>query len=142
MTVVGDDSSGWTSGETEVRGATYDDFGRPLTGSSVTFGVPAAEDRFATQTIGSAEAPPPPRPRRVGKRDILLYGARLDNALRLLAREGRFNLVVQGDLADNVTLELRGVEPYDAALALAEANHLRLSYENGIVIAGRGNDKP
>lgn len=140
MTVAKDDSSGWTSGETESRGAMYDDFGRPLVGSSVTFDAP--QDRFATQTIGSAEPPPPPRPRRVGKRDIQLYGARLDNALRMLAREGRFNLVVQGDLADSVTLELRGVEPYDAALALAEANHLRLSYENGIVIAGRGSDKP
>lgn len=135
-----DTSDGWTSthASRNASGAVYDDGGRPLAGSSVTL---KETPRFESQTIGDATPPPPPRPRRVGKRDVFLRAARLDNTLRLLAREGRFNLVVQDNMPEPVTLELRSVEPYDALLAVAEANRLSMRYRDGIVIVTRTAQK-
>lgn len=133
------DAGAWssTSDDRGLHGAMYDYSGRPLdTSSSVTFDAPTA-DRFAPTSIGPSAPPPPARPRRVGKRNISLRGARLDNALRLLAREGDFNLVVQGELTTPITLDLKGVEPYEAALLLAEVNDLDVRYQSGIVVVGR-----
>lgn len=89
--------------------------------------------RWETQTIVSHEVAPA-RPARVGRRDIRLRNARLDNALRHLAQEGRFNLVVEGDLAVPVTVHLERVEPYDALLAIAEAHGVEVRYRDNIVI--------
>ncbi len=91
------------------------------------------ESRWETQTIATQE-PAPPRPVRVGRRDIRLHNARLDNALRMLAQAGRFNLVVKGDLAAPVTVDLARVEPYDALLAIAEAHGVRVQYRDDIVV--------
>jgi hypothetical protein len=127
-------ANGWepTSGP---EGRAYDDSGRPLRAPQ---SYTVAEDRFATVRLS---APPPDageaRPRGVGKRNIALKRARLDNALRYLAHEGRFNLVVEGDMAEPVTVELRGVEPYDAAMALAEAHNLSVTSHRGIVIVSK-----
>jgi hypothetical protein len=70
----------------------------------------------------------------VGKQDIWFNRARLDNALRLLADAGRFNLVLHGELSQSVTAELRSVEPYDALLALADAHGAQVRFRNSIVI--------
>jgi hypothetical protein len=138
-----DDTPGWTRSHTAhperaMAGARYDDSGRPLDTASVRLGPPPG-DPFATRHIEPAAAPAAARPRRVGKRNVSLKAARLDNALRMLAREGRFNLVLQGDLTAPVTVELHGVEPYDAALVIAHANNLRMQYESGIVMVSRGS---
>ncbi len=139
-----DPSGGWTTrpASDEGRGRLYDDAGRPLADATVDLGPADALDRGATVTIGADVAPVPSRPPRVGKRDVALHGARLDNAMRMLARAGRFNLVVEGDLSAAVSLELRAVEPFDAALTLAEANHLRVRFERGTMIVGRAGEKP
>lgn len=121
----------------DVGGARYDDSGRPLASPSVT--LAPAEDRFATKAISSAPPPPPARPPRVGKRNIVLHNARIDNAMRMLAKVGRFNLVVQGEIADTVSVDLKGVEPYDAALAIAESKRVTLRYRDGIVIVSRSS---
>ncbi len=121
-----------------MHGALYDNHGKPLVSSSTTFDGPRPEtDRFASTSIGPAETATAPRPRGVGKRNIFLRGARLDNALRMLARVGKFNLVVQGDIAETVTVALRAVEPYDAARVLVFANNLSMQYRHGIVIVKR-----
>ena len=117
--------------------ALYDDHGRPLVSSTISYTNEPTEDRWATRSLHPAPTPAPARPARVGKRDILLKQARLDNALRWLAREGKYNVVVEGDLATPVTVELRNVEPYDAAMALAEAHDLLVRYAHGIMIIAR-----
>jgi len=76
---------------------------------------------------------PAPRPAQVGKRDFRLNDARLDNALRLIAEVGKFNLVIQGNLNQSVTVVLNGVEPYDALIAIAEAHGFRVHFERQIV---------
>jgi hypothetical protein len=133
---VGTAAVGWEP--LEAHGAEpaplYDGSGR-LVAEPRSYTV--AEDRFATVSLGAAEPPAEARPRGVGKRDIALRGARLDNALRYLAHEGRFNLVVEGEMTTPVTLELHGVEPYDAAMALAEAHQLRVRNHRGIVIVDK-----
>ncbi len=99
--------------------------------------------RFETQSIGPTHKRPAARPRRVGRRDIKLHHARLDNAFRLLANVGKFNLVVQGDFTKTVSLALRRVEPYDALLALAQSNQARVELRDNIVVvahAGQKND--
>ena len=129
------DGGAWSS---EATGRRYDDSGRPYAGGGVTLDV---AERFATRTIEPPVAASP-RPRSVGKRDISLRGARVDNALRMLARAGRFNLVVEDGITGTVTLELFGVEPYDAAVAVAEAHHLALHYRRGIFVVGRQQASP
>jgi hypothetical protein len=118
---------------TELQ-ASYDAFGRPLAASTAaTIVVP---ERWETRSLGDVAPAAPLRPRTHGKRDIQLRNARLDNALRMIASEGGFNLVVEGDLTAPVTVELHAVDPYDALLALAEANGVHVRYEHDIVVVG------
>jgi hypothetical protein len=88
-----------------------------------------------THTI-TVHEPAPTRPRGVGPRDIHLHGARLDNALRMLAQEGRFKLVVRGDLALTISIDLKAVDPYEALLAIAQAHGLEVRYSDSIVTVG------
>jgi hypothetical protein len=122
---------------TEIQ-ARYDAFGRPLAEPrSTTVAVQARE----TVSLGEAGPPPTPRPRTRGRRDIQLHQARLDNALRMIAQEGGFNLIVESDLAAPVTVELRAVDPWDALVALAEAHGVAVRYENGIAIVGSSPER-
>jgi hypothetical protein len=89
-------------------------------------------------TIGDPAPPPEPtRPKRRGHIALNLQAADLENAMRLLAEAGGFNLVVQAGLTGSVSAKLDGVDPYDALVALAEANGAEVRYERGIVIVRR-----
>jgi len=94
--------------------------------------------------LGTATESREPRPARVGGRDLRLRGARLDNALRMLAQAGKFNLVIRGELKTPVSVELTAVEPYDALVALAEAHGLAIRYRSQIVIVtpDEGDTRP
>ncbi|MCC6558309.1 MAG: hypothetical protein IT372_35660 [Polyangiaceae bacterium] len=88
--------------------------------------------------IGEPAPPPEPtRPRKRGRVAVSLNGADLENACRLLADAGRFNLVVQSGLTGTVSATLDGVDPYDALVAIAEANGAEVRFERGIVIVRR-----
>ncbi len=121
----------------------YDSAGRPhLLESAPDQNLAVASDpasRFQTRSIGPTHKPPTTRPRRVGRRDIKLHHARLDNAFRLLANVGKFNLVVQGDFTKTVSLALRRVEPYDALLALAQSNQARVELRDNIVVVAHAS---
>ncbi len=80
----------------------------------------------------SSSSRPPPR----GRHDVRLHQARLDDAVRLLAHEGDFNVVIQGDLPQTVTVDLRNVDPYEALLVLTETHGVQVQYRNGIVTVG------
>ncbi len=88
--------------------------------------------------IGEPAPPPEPtRPRKRGRVAVSLNGADLENACRLLADAGKFNLVVQSGLTGTVSATLDGVDPYDALVAIAEANGAEVRFERGIVIVRR-----
>ncbi|MEM1034709.1 MAG: hypothetical protein AAF928_05195 [Myxococcota bacterium] len=94
--------------------------------------VPTARQR-AFDGVGRA------RPPRVGRRDVRIRSARLDNALRLLAEEGRFDLVVAEPLGDAVDLRLSDIEPFDALQVVARTHGLVVHYAGDIVtVAPRG----
>jgi hypothetical protein len=114
----------------------YDARGRPhpTPPSATTAQRTTPDDRWAVQSLGLVSKPQRSRPRRVGKRDIRMRNARLDNALRIIAELGRFNLVMKGSQSDPVTLDLSEVEPYDALLALAEARGMSIRYQGNVVI--------
>ena len=90
--------------------------------------------RFETRRIG---APPSAnsatRPKRVGPRDMRFNRTRIDNALRLLADVGKFDLVIDGPMPQLVSAQLLSVEPYDALLSMAENHKLRVQYRGGVV---------
>ena len=52
-----------------------------------------------------------------------------------VCREGARRRHVYESRSHAVTLQLKGVEPYDALLALAEAHDLDVRYKDGIVVA-------
>jgi len=58
---------------------------------------------------------------------------RIDNALRLLADVGKFDLVIDGPMPQLVSAQLLSVEPYDALLSMAENHKLRVQYRGGVV---------
>lgn len=88
--------------------------------------VPTQRERdFAG--VGAAHPP------RVGRRNVNVRGARLDNTLRMLAEHGRFNLVLPNTLAEPVTLRLHGVEPYEALLVVARNHGLDVLYAGDVV---------
>ena len=89
--------------------------------------------RYDTQRLGPKTSSSPSRPRPVGPRDIRLSASRLDNACRLLAEVGRFDLVVDRPLPQTVSLNLQSVEPYDALLAIARSQGLLVRYSKGFV---------
>ena len=115
--------------------ALYGPDGRPLTEEAPETVVPLREQVTLVPTererdfagVGSAHPP------RVGRRNVEVRGARLDNTLRMLAEHGRFNLVLPSPLAEPVNLRLRGVEPYDALLAVAQSHGLEVAYAGDVV---------
>jgi hypothetical protein len=75
-----------------------------------------------------------PRPRRRSPIDVSFQKAEMVNAFQLLADAGRFNLVMQDGLGGHVSATLRGIDPYDALVALAEANGVAVRYEGDVVV--------
>lgn len=129
-------------GPVAVGDAVYDLDGTPIGDHAALApgqAAPVEPVGDATRRLGPEPPPPSPtHPRRVGRRNIRLYQASLDNALRLLAEAGGIDLVMQGELKTPVSVELRGVEPFDAMQALADAHGLSLTYRGGIVIVTQG----
>jgi hypothetical protein len=56
------------------------------------------------------------------------------SAFQVLADSGRFNLVMQEGLTGRVSATMRGVDPYDALVALAEANGAEVRYDGDVVV--------
>jgi type II secretory pathway component HofQ len=79
----------------------------------------------------------PPRPRRGARIDVSFQQAAMGNAFQLLADAGRFNLVMQEGLTGRVSVTMRGVDPYDALVALAEANGVEVRREGDMVLVTR-----
>lgn len=77
---------------------------------------------------------PPARPRVTKRLAVEFQRADLVNAMQLLADAGHFNLVLESGLAGLVSASLFDVEPYEALVALAEANGAAVEYENRIVV--------
>jgi hypothetical protein len=75
-----------------------------------------------------------PRPRRRGHIDVSFQRAEMVSAFQLLADAGRFNLVMQDGLSGHVSATLKGIDPYDALVALAEANGVAVRYEGDVVV--------
>ena len=63
-------------------------------------------------------------------------GANLADSLRFLAGAGGFNLVADENLGGPVTVDLHGVDPYDALVVIAESQGLEVDYSRGIVRVG------
>jgi hypothetical protein len=85
-------------------------------------------------------AAPPERAPRPGGRarvDVSFQGADMVNAFQFLADAGRFNLVLSEGLSGKVSATLRGVDPYDALVSLAEANGARVRYDRDIVVVSK-----
>jgi hypothetical protein len=75
-----------------------------------------------------------PRPRRGAPVDVSFQKAEMANAFQLLADAGRFNLVMQEGVGGHVSATLKRIDPYDALVALAEANGVAVRYEAGVVV--------
>jgi hypothetical protein len=92
----------------------------------------------ATGPVTLREPPPPPvRPRRRGRVDVSFQKADMANAFQFLADAGRFNVVMEDGLSGTVSATMRGVDPYDALLALAEANGVEVHDDGQIVVLTR-----
>ena len=100
------------------------------TGAQV--GAESVDPRWQPRELGAVSAAAT-RPPRHGRHDLRLHQARLDDAVRLLAREGDFNVVIHGDLPQTVSVELRDVDAYEALLVLAESHGVAVHYQDGIV---------
>jgi len=110
-----------------ANAAPYDDAGRPLrqTGPpqpATTQTAAASPVRLARPRRVALQKGRSRCPAAVGRRHVALRRARLDNALRLLAHAGGFNVVVDGALRGLVSLDLKNVEPFDALVVVAR-NH-------------------
>jgi hypothetical protein len=98
--------------------------------------------RESSIVIGERAPPPAPtRPRARGRVDVSLRHADLENAARFLADAGKFNVVVESGLTGSVTAVLKGVDPYDALVTIAETNGAVVTYERGIVMVRRADAK-
>lgn len=94
-----------------------------------------ADDRFEPRRIGAERSPASaarPRPGRLVT--VELKRAPFEEAARLLADAGRFNLVVEAPSATDVTASLHQIEPFDALCAIAEVRGLKVRYERGVVM--------
>lgn len=91
-------------------------------------------DRFQTISLPDAPPPPEPRPRRRGKVDVSLERAPFDDVARMLSDVGGFALVVEAPSAGTVDATLRGVDAWDALVAIAHAKGLVVTWERGIGI--------
>ncbi|MCA9621361.1 MAG: hypothetical protein KC731_20200 [Myxococcales bacterium] len=128
----------------------WEDESDPMVVNGATFQGPGGRYRMLYDDAGRTIVPqapihdPPPshaidlgsRPRRVGPRDVHLRAVRLDNAARHLAEAGSFNVVVESELPQLVSAELRGVDPYDALVVLANTHGAHVRFDAGIVVVG------
>jgi hypothetical protein len=90
-------------------------------------------DRWGSRTLAAVVAEPP-RPRRRGRVDVSFQKSDMASAFQLLADAGRFNLVMAEGLTGQVSATLRGIDPYDALKAVAEANGVEVRYEGDVVV--------
>jgi hypothetical protein len=109
--------------------------------SSTTLARPLDGPERAGSSIASrgaltlpSHAAPPPRPRRHGRVDVSFQKAEMGNAFQFLADTGHFNLVLQDGIGGHVSATMRGVDPYDALVALAEANGVEVRYQGDVVV--------
>ncbi|HHH31854.1 MAG TPA: hypothetical protein ENK57_26385 [Polyangiaceae bacterium] len=84
----------------------------------------------------------PSRPPRVGPRSVKLRKAPLESALRLLADAGQFNLLLEGDLSQSVSGDLKNVDPYEALRALASAHGAYVRFDGQIVVVTADEPEP
>lgn len=99
-------------------------------------GRPSEPDRFSTKRL-TPPADVTPRPRRAGVVNVTFQGADMTQAFQFLAEAGRFNVVLAEGLTAKVTATLRGVDPYDALVSLAEANGAKVVFDRGIVVVSK-----
>ena len=92
-----------------------------------------ATERWGSRTI-TARVSEPPRPRRRAPVDVSFHRSDMASAFQLLADAGRFNLVMAEGLGGQVSATLRGIDPYDALKAMAEANGVDVRYEGDVVV--------
>jgi hypothetical protein len=97
----------------------------------------SAPDRYRVRSLAPPRAPALPSGRR-GRMNARFQNADLGEALRLLADAGGYQLVTDGELAGNVTLEMRRVDPYDALTVLAEAHGARVERRGRMVLVTKG----
>ncbi|MFO0552837.1 MAG: hypothetical protein U0271_30895 [Polyangiaceae bacterium] len=94
-------------------------------------------ERFRVRRIGAlADEATRSRPGGARRVDVDLVKAPFDEAVRLLADTGRFNVVVEAPGASPVTVRLKGVDPFDVLVVIAEARGLEVRFERGIVVVG------
>lgn len=115
--------AGWTDGEGEDT--------RP---SSQVLGEsgPPAEEAPRSRTIGGTRREPIVR--RGALVDVRFEGAALREAMRLLAEVAQLDLVVEGDVAGTVSLDLRDVRPLDAMRAIAAAHGAEVEVSGRLVV--------
>jgi hypothetical protein len=90
------------------------------------------------ETRDLAQASPPPRRRRSGRRvDVELNHASVESALQLLASEGGVGLVLPDALGGPVSVSLHRVDPLEALVMLAEAQGLRVEQQDRLFIVRR-----
>jgi hypothetical protein len=112
---------------------------RAPAGPGTPFRSASSDARVAPREhdVGPLVAASPTRPPRHGRVDVNLEKADLTSAFQLLAEAGRFNVVIQEGLHGQVSARLRGVDAYDALLALAEANGAVVRFEGEVVLVTR-----
>jgi hypothetical protein len=103
----------------------------PLRRSSRLSVAPAA---IGAVTLKSAPAEQAPRPRGRQRVDVNFNKADMVTAFQFLADAGHFNLVVQDGLSGQVSATIHGVDPYDALVALADANGVGVRYDGQIAV--------
>src|SRR6185437_6939469 len=98
-------------------------------------GASAGEPLVARGSVTlPTHAPSPPRPGRRARVDVSFQQADMASAFQTLADSGRFNLVVQEGLSGKVSATMRSVDPYDALVAIAQANGVDVRYQEGVVM--------
>jgi hypothetical protein len=93
----------------------------------------APAERWGSRTI-AIRASEPRRPRRRAPVDVSFHKSDMASAFQLLADAGRFNLVMADGLSGQVSATLRGIDPYDALKAMAEANGVDVRYDGQVVL--------
>ncbi|MFT3775821.1 MAG: hypothetical protein QM820_61540 [Minicystis sp.] len=114
--------------------------GAPARASSLSQTARAEDDAPRMGVAHHRIAPPPslpPRPTGRARVDVSFQGADMVSAFQFLADAGRFNLVMQDGLTGKVSATLKGVDPYDALLSLAEANGATVTYDRQIVVVSK-----
>jgi hypothetical protein len=88
---------------------------------------------WGTRTLAAPIAEPS-RPRRRAPVDVSFHRSDMASAFQLLAEAGGFDLVMGEGLTGQVSATLRGIDPYDALRAMAEANGVEVRYDGRVVL--------